>query len=273
MKIKIVRASLVLGLALVFSGLAQGSTIQITFKNAAGRDGVWIMRPWIGLHDGHFQTFTLGQSAPSGIQHIAEDGVSGDVSNTSLLSGPPNVCAGDPAVYNDENPCENQIFSNYAGGSQQITIGGPTSPGATLLATLTVNPLDPNSQYLSFIVMIVPSNDAFFGTNSEHPIQLFDRQGRFNHGNGPIRIKLGRRDILDAGTEVNTESATDTAFFGQMVNGTGTHPDTNPVVHQHPGFGPTIVTGSNIYPASQINLFDNMNQAGEIAEVTITEIP
>lgn len=101
MKIKIARASLVLGLALVFSGLAQASTIQITFRNAASQNGVWIMRPWIGLHDGHFQTFMLGQPAPSGIQHIAEDGVTGDVSNTSLLSGPPNVCSGDPLVYND----------------------------------------------------------------------------------------------------------------------------------------------------------------------------
>lgn len=79
--------------------------------------------------------------------------------------------------------------------------------------------------------------------------------------------------MLDAGTEVNTETATDTAFFGQVVNGTGTHPDTNPVVHQHPGFGPAIVDGFNIYPGSQINMFSNMNSAGEIAEVTITEIP
>lgn len=81
-------------------------------------------------------------------------------------------------------PCQAEIFSNYAGGSQQITIGGPTIPGATLLANLSVDPLDLKSQYLSFIVMIVPSNDAFFGTPSDRPIRIYDRQGVLITGTG-----------------------------------------------------------------------------------------
>ncbi len=141
------------------------------------------------------------------------------------------------------------------------------------MKTFTVNPQDPKSQYLSFIVMLVPSNDAFFGTDSAHPIRLYDGNGRFNRGHGPIKIKIDRKDIFDAGTEVNTESAADTAFFGQTVAGTGTHPDTNPVIHKHPGFGRNILDGFNIFLASQLNYFDRANQGGKVAEVTISEVP
>lgn len=254
----------------VFTGQARAATIQITIKNAAPQSGAWIMRPWIGLHDGNFQTFTVGQPASSGVQHLAEDGVTGDTSHPSLLSGPPNGCVGDPSVYNETNPCLTQIFSAYAGGSQQATIGGPTSPGNTLFKTFTVDPQAANSRYLSFVVMVVPSNDAFFGTDSAHPIQLYDSRGRFNGGKGRIRMNVSRKSVLDAGTEVNTESAADTAFFGQSIPGTGTHPDTDPVIHKHPGFGTNILHGSNVFPGSQLNIFPHANVGGRIAEITIT---
>lgn len=274
MKLKFAPLLPVAALALVFfAGQAIANTIQITIENTSPQDGIWIMRPWIGLHDGYFQTFTVGQPASSGIQHIAEDGISGDTSNPSLLSGPPNAFGGDPSVYNASKPGMAQIFSLYPRGSQQSTIGGPTIPGAKLFKKFTVNPQDPNSQYLSFIVMLVPSNDAFFGTDSAHPIRLYDLSGRFNGGKGPIRIRFSRKDILDAGTEVNTESPADTAFFGQAVPGTGTHPDTNPVIHRHPGFGPNIVYGSNVYPGSQLNIFRRANDGGHVTEVIITEVP
>lgn len=244
-------------------------TIQFSVTNVGKEGGLWIMRPWIGIHDGAFQMFTVGQSAPSGVQHEAEDGVTGDVTAPTLLSGPGNACTGVPAVYNSSSPCQYAIFAGYAGGSQQASIGGPTSPGATLVKQFTVDPADPKSQFLSYMVMIIPSNDAFFGTDSAHPIALFDSKGVFNGGKGNINLKVDFRDILDAGTEVNTENHTDTAFFGQAVNGTGTHPDTNPVIHQHGPFGAAIVGGMNVYPGSQWNSFRNANQQGPVAVVNI----
>lgn len=265
---------LVAALTALLTTAGNAATIQITIQNTTVRDGIWIMRPWIGLHDGHFQTFTVGQRAASGVQHIAEDGVSGDTTNPSLLSGPPNDCTGDASVYNDHKPCQYSIFAAYPGSSRQVTIGGPTIPGATLVATFTnVDPLDPKSRFLSYLVMIVPSNDAFFGTDSTHPIRLFDDKGRFNHGLGPIQMEIDWTAIWDAGTEVNTESSTDTAFLGQTVPGTGIHPDILPVIHAHPGFGSLILNGSNIFPGSQLNFFNNANAGGQIAEVTITELP
>jgi hypothetical protein len=266
--------------AMLAGGLhAQTKTIQFAIQNVGPQDGLWIMRPWIGLHDGNFPTFMVGAAASPAVEHIAEDGVTGDTTSLSLLSGPGNACFGSAPPYASSDPnnpgadCMYQTFMGYANGSQQVSIGGPAIPGATLVHNFSVDPSDPNSRYLSFLVMIIPSNDAFFGTDSAHPIRLYDDQGRFNGGHGPIRFHVLFKDIMDAGTEVNTENSTDTAFLGQSVSGTGTHPDTNPVVHPHALFGSGIVNGHNIYPGSQYNYFDKANFQGPIAEITISELP
>jgi hypothetical protein len=277
-KTTMVRSLLVAGFAMLLGGglQAQTKTIQFAIQNVGPEGGLWIMRPWIGLHDGTFQTFTVGQAASKAVQHIAEDGVSGDTTNLSLLSGPGNACAGDASAYVSATECMYSVFT----GSQQATIGGPTIPGtvATLVHNFTVNPNDPHSRYLSYLVMIVPSNDAFFGTDTANPIQLYDDQGRFNSGRGPIHFHILFKDILDAGTEVNTEGSvgdTATAFLTQCGScaGAGTHPDTNPVIHPHAPFGPGILNGHNVYPGSQYNVFDFANYRGPIAEITISELP
>src|SRR5579871_4812855 len=115
-------------------------TVRFEITNVGLTGGLWIMRPWIGLHDGGFQMFTVGQPAPSGVQHEAEDGVTGDTTAPSLLSGPSNSCTGVSTVYTSSAPCQYSIFAAYAGGSQQATIGGPTIPGATLFKDFTVDP-------------------------------------------------------------------------------------------------------------------------------------
>jgi len=246
---------------------AQTTQIQITFTNTSPAGGAWIMRPWVGLHDGNFQTFTNGQPAGSGIQHIAEDGVTGDLAN---MLPPGNACTGAAAVYNASLPCQYQVFNNYPNHGAQASLGNPTAPGKSITWTFTVNTKDLNSQFLSYVGMVIPSNDAFFGSDSAHPIQLF-KGGVFNGGNGPIKIPVMFSDVLDAGTEVNTGSASDTAFLGQAVNGTGTHPDSNAVIHPHGPFVNDIVNGSNMFGGT-LNTFLKMNDPGQIALVTIQEV-
>jgi uncharacterized protein (TIGR03437 family) len=246
---------------------AQTTQIQITFTNAAPAGGAWIMRPWVGLNDGNFPTFTVGQPAAPGIQHIAEDGVTGDLAN---MLPPGNACSGVAAVYNASLPCQYQIFNSYANHGQQASLGNPTAPGKSITWTFTVNKSDANSQFLSYIGMVIPSNDAFFGSDTAHPIQLF-KNGAFNGGAGPITIPVMFSDVFDAGTEVNTGSAADTAFLGQAVNGTGTHPDSNSVIHPHPSFVDGIVNGSNMFGGT-LNTFTKMNNPGPIASITIQEV-
>ena len=89
-------------LALTLSLAAQPTQIRVTITNTSPAGGAWIMRPWIGLHDGKFPTFTSGEAAPSGVQHMAEDGVTGDPAN---MLPPSNDCTGVAAVYTAASPC------------------------------------------------------------------------------------------------------------------------------------------------------------------------
>jgi hypothetical protein len=251
---------------------SQAEQIRVTIKNVAPDNGVWIMRPWIGIHDGNFKTFTIGQPASTGVQHIAEDGVTGDPAN---VLPPSNACA-----YTPPSLCQFDIFNNYPNHGPQASLGNPTRPGASLSTVFNLDPDEGNNQFLSYMVMIIPSNDAFWGTDSAHPIRLF-KHGRFNDGHGKIHFFVFGSDILDAGTEANDEGAAgqhDTAFLNQSVNGTGTHPD--PVdsnVHVHPGFipGGPILTGSNMFGGT-LNQFFNANFKQPnymVAEVTIEQVP
>jgi uncharacterized protein (TIGR03437 family) len=267
MKLKIQWSIFMLAAGFGIPAASQTTQVQVTVTNTGPTGGAWIMRPWLGLHDGNFQTFTVGQPAPSGVQHIAEDGVTGDLANTLP---PSNACSGVTTVYNASLPCQYTVFNNYGNHGQQATLGNPTPPGAKLSKTFTVNPNDPNAQFMSYVVMIIPSNDAFFGSDTAHPIQLF-KNGVFNGGNGPITIPVKFSDILDAGTEVNTGSAADTAFLGQAVPGTGTHPDSNAVIHTHDPFVSSIVNGSNMF-GGMLNTFPMMNFQGQVALITIQEV-
>ena len=253
--------------ALTLTAAAQTTQVRVTITNTGPAGGAWIMRPWIGLHDGKFPTFSVGSPAPSGLQHIAEDGVTGDAANTLP---PSNDCTGVAAVYTAASPCQFTVFNNYASHGLQASVGYPTPPGTTLSTTFTVNANDANSQFLSYLVMMIPSNDAFFGTETANPVQLF-KNGLFNGGNGPITIPVGFTDILDAGTETNTGNPADTAFLAQPVPGSGTHPDTNPVVHQHGLFVDSIVNGSNMFGGA-LNTFPMMNYQGQVAMITIQEV-
>ncbi len=252
-----------LGLGALFAVSSQAATIQISFTNLAPRGGTWIMRPWVGFHDGNYQTFTVGQPALEGVRHIAEDGLVGDANNTLP---PPDGCpyAG--------GTCQFQSFPQYPNHGPEASIGNPTAPGQTISRTFSVDSTDPKNRFLSYLVMIVPSNDAFFGTDSAHPLQLFDSSGNFL---GPRSITVFGSDILDAGTEANTESQSDTAFFGQTVAGTGTHPDpAGSTIHKHPGYIPNgpILTGSTTFLGTTYT-FQNANftQAGyQIAQVNIS---
>ena len=57
--------------------------------------------------------------------------------------------------------------------------GGPGSypPGAEGSLVLSLDPTD--NRYLSFLSMVVPSNDAFIGNDDATGIELFDAMGNF----------------------------------------------------------------------------------------------
>src|SRR5260370_17854591 len=105
-----------IGVLLVLAPSAlHAQKVQFSITNTAPlNNGVWTMRPWIGVHDGNFPTFLVGQPASTGVQHIAEDGVTGDVTN---VLPPPNVCKGLPSVYSPSPPSTFEISTTTANPS------------------------------------------------------------------------------------------------------------------------------------------------------------
>ena len=227
--------------------------------------GLWVMRPWFGFHDGSYTSFTMGQPAATGVEHEAEDGFIGDISNTTI---PPDAVTDYGA-----GPRQFQLFAAQPGASSvQGSLGGPLAPGLSVKRTFIVDPADPKNRYLSYISMVIPSNDAFFGNADPKAYPMFDASGKFL---GPITIAVHGSDILDAGTEVNTELPADTAFFGQSVGDFGT-PEKG-VVRVHPGFnhpatGGILKGGNQFPPGGPMNTFQNADfkLAGyEVAKITI----
>jgi hypothetical protein len=74
--------SLIAVLGLFMLGSLRAGTIAFLIANNAPANGLWIMRPWVGISDSSFTTYTIGQGASAAVQHEAEDEVTGDRSNT-----------------------------------------------------------------------------------------------------------------------------------------------------------------------------------------------
>jgi Ca2+-binding RTX toxin-like protein len=114
------------------------------------------------------------------------------------------------------------------------------APGETATAEFSVD--GSSNGHLSLAAMVIPSNDAFVGTADS--LQLFDENDHFM---GEQNISFAGSDVLDAGTEVNSEIAEEVPLLGQMAANTGT--TEGGVVSAHEGFLPegegNILGGTN----------------------------
>ncbi|MEO1696437.1 MAG: spondin domain-containing protein [Planctomycetota bacterium] len=207
--------------------LAQTSipAVVVTVTNAQPARGMLLTPPWVGIHDGTFDTYDGGQpaSVPLGgneIEAVAEDGNNGPLTAT-FASRLPNA----PQVMGLAGPT------------------GPLSPGQSARTTLLVDPT--LYRYFSYASMIIPSNDFFIANGSPLAHPLFDATGAF----------VGRPFVVsgdetnDAGTEVNDEIATNVAFLAQSAPDTGTA-EGGVVQTPAPGFA---AGGALAYPDGILN--------------------
>jgi hypothetical protein len=235
----------ILGLG-VAAGPAAATMVKVTVTNLAPTNGVYIMPAWVGFHDGTFDTYDLGSAASVGIERAAEDGDNSALHNLFVASG-----------------------LGTADGSVGM---GPAASGDVKSATFNLSRMNPNNRFFSFVQMLIPSNDGFWGNDASNAYQIFDNAGNFL---GASILVLGS-DVLDAGTEVNDEAfaAGNTAFFGQAMPNTGANE--NGVVHAHPGYIP----GGEILSFVGNNGFANVNFTGadftqqgyQIARITVEEV-
>ncbi|NES02454.1 MAG: hypothetical protein F6K22_06125 [Okeania sp. SIO2F4] len=161
---------------------------------------------WVGFHDGNFDLFDIGGDATEGIERAAED------ADFDAIAGE---------------------FANSGVGFTDGVIS--SSDGAFAQGSLGIGAFDVDAtqgRYLSYVSMILPSNDAFIGNqNPTAPrVEIFDENGNFL---GTDFVVPGSR-VRDAGTEVNDEIPANTAALDQQVPDTGD--DENGTVEFHPGF-------------------------------------
>ena len=187
-------------------------------------DGGGIVTPlWFSAHDGSFDTFNVGEAASTGIEIIAEDGLTGfegdfpDIRAALLAQGL------DPDTYEDESIASLFEESDAAetGGVQgyvaapSVFVGYFPGESASTVVELGENPGEQN-RYFSFGAMYFPSNDAFVGNEDPFEIELFDDNGKFV---GADFIVTGDQ-VWDAGTEVNDNDFNNVPFtFDRFGNG------------------------------------------------------
>ena len=234
--------------------------LKITVENLAPANGGTFLTPvWVGAHDGTFDLYD--RDAPNfreGLERIAEDGTT-DTIDQEFMTEQPNGSAG-----------------VVLGG---LGVPGPIDPIESAELYLDVGDTDIN-RFFSFATMVIPSNDAFLSSpGNPLAIELFDEHGRFN---GPFETILDGNNVLDAGTEVNTEE--DAAFLNQTAPDTGIDENGNVVVH--PGFNgsignpdatPVNILGGTTAPGAVIDPFfgDFTRAMGEtpLLRVTVEEVP
>ncbi len=159
---------------------------EITVENAsAGSAFPGIITPIVwAVHQPTVGLFAEGEAASEGVERVAEDG--NPMPLAMALSSVAEVgSSGAMAIPNGEmNP-------------------GPAFPGASY--TFTVTP-DATNRILSFISMVVPSNDTFFGTPPAG-VELMDAQGAMRTA---AEVEADLRAVVaawDAGTEANQAGA------------------------------------------------------------------
>ena len=196
--------------------------LRITVTNTAPTGGVFLTPTYFGFHDGAFDLFNVGEAASPGLESLAEDGAAATLAQERLAVSP---------------------------DSQGIVVTGAGGPIATQeVTTATIDVDGTVNRFASYGAMVLPSNDAFIGT--DEAVTLFNEDGSFA---GASRSVFTGADVYDAGTEVNTEE--DAAFLNQTGPNTGV--DENGTVQLHPGFN-----GSEGNPDGTQNILGGTNAAG-----------
>lgn len=128
--------------------------ITVTVTNLQPSDGAVLTPVFWATQNGSYDMFTIGATASSSVERLAEDGATGDRITAALTSG---------------------------GVEEATATNGPLMPGESRSVSFTVEADNPLTQYLSFMSMVIPSNDAFIGNDDPREIDLFDTQGNLIH--------------------------------------------------------------------------------------------
>lgn len=211
--------------------------VVVTIENLAPEGGVYFTPVWLGFHDGSFDLFDPGGLAGESLERLAEDGDASALQAEFMVASAEKEGGMDTVVTAPEGFAGAPIFDPGDSASVNLTLAGDTN------------------RYMSFVSMVIPSNDAFIGNHDPQAIELFDAAGYFK---GKQIITVLGSMVWDAGTELNTEM--DAAFINQTAPNTGV--TTASPVLSHPGF-----LGSYANPGSDSIILGGTNAAGTVMDV------
>ncbi len=186
------------------------TTIELRVKNYAASQGTLLTPFWFGLHNGSFDLFNPDYAVSPIIERVAEDGNPAplvEAFNSSTFDAWNGVLTG------PQNPDGPPLFF----------------PGQQNSLFINIDANNPSHSYLSYLAMILPSNDAFIGNAEPMAHQIADKGAVMESD-----IWITGAQVWDAGTEVNDETPSNVPVLGQQTPDTGTTEDG--VATQHPGF-------------------------------------
>ena len=246
--------------------------LRVTVTNLAPLDGVAITPLWVGFHDGSFDSYNNGLSSQPGLESLAEDGNTANLS-ADFLNGLTYVSGGASTTTSSSQAGSERVDGTLASasGPPPILPGGSASQVFTVAANAT-------NQYFSYAAMVIPSNDFFVANGN--PL-AHDLMSLFN-GAGPTSFLIGTPGTVnDAGTE-----AEDFAFTaGNPLFPAANLPAGQSMANEGPADALAAVSnvtgnpfadflnqgGTNLGP---LNFNDSVQYAGgAIARVTIEVVP
>lgn len=234
---------------LSLTATAQATTVEVEVSNLFEAGGLANTPVWVGFHDGTFDSFDIGSAASASVQALAEGG---DVSGVTA------------------------DFNSVAGGVQGVVAAPGGFPGAPVFepgetASAQFNISAATNGYLSFLSMLIPTNDAFIGNDNPLAYSLFDSNGNFQ----ALDILVIGGEVWDAGTEANI--GFDSPFL--VGGGAGARQGEDSVIGVHGGlatlpgglaiFGASTPAGYSIVEAAA----DFTAQGFQVARITVSQVP
>ncbi len=253
---------------------ASALEVRVTIENIAPTGGTVLTPVWVGFHDGSFDSYDGGLTAQEGLERIAEDGNTADLS-TDFLAGRTYVQGGVSGVFDNAQDGSERVDATLATASP-----GPLTPGQSVSQNFTIEANGTN-RYFSYATMVLPSNDFFVANGNPFAhdlLSLYD-------GQGSISFNIGQAGTVnDAGTEAEDfdtaappigplQGLFPTAGFGGNAGQTGANQgaaDTNNLIRNVIGDPYAGFANNNGF---DLSLLDFNSYPRGIARVTITAVP
>ena len=215
--------------------------VRFQIENLQEDGGFFFTEAWVGLHNGDFDLFDIGDRATPGLESLAEGG------NTEALG--------------EEFAQPGRLQTTIGNGDVQFI-----SPQEVIEGSIDIRNAAAY-QYVSFASMIIPSNDAFIGNENPLAYQVFDADG--NVLQDELVIDVFASDIWDSGTEVNDGQGA-AGFSLGPVGGPGggeSTDDPSSTVAAHPDLLANIV---GFDTAAGVTIDTALTPESPIARITIT---